>query len=1112
MMKELLPIWENPEIQEINRLPMQSPLQPFSTGEEAITDALAGPEFRSLENNALYLGLDTPSLGSMSPWKFKLISNPREDLPPEGDSLVVGSKRENTSLLCGWTNPGFDAASWHDINVPGTWTRQGGNSHFENCFDKPHYTNVQMPFQAKPPHVPDENPTGLYRRNFTLPSSWKGRRVVFHLGSAESVSLIYINGFFAGAGKDTRLPSEYDISPFVQEGENLLCIKVIRYSDASYVEDQDQWWLGGIHRTVYLYSTGRCYIKDVKALPGTIIGEEKKQGRINLSITLGGDLPQSRSTGNGGILSTEEENPFIIKYDLYPFILPTSEEDAQKKARELIRNGSLVSGSMELFADFRHNSDMAGTELILDNPKVWSHEAPNLYILSVELYRNGKQLQCAAFCTAFRNLKIAHREFLINDRMVYIKGANRHEHDEKTGKTISTAAMVRDIKILKSHNFNAIRTSHYPDDERWYELCDRYGIYLWNEANIESHCFCNQLCNDTRWTYAFIIRMQRMVERDKNHPAVLVWSLGNESGYGFSHEAGAAWVRAYDPSRPVHYEGAARGKSQEPKAAHVHDNWEKGRSVSDIVAPMYPEIENITSFTHCREDYRPLIMCEFSHAMGNSNGSLADYWKAIESHHGLQGGFIWEWRDHGFEAYTSEGVKYWKYGGDFGDLPTDYDFVCDGLLFPDQSLKPAMAECRQLFSPVRLTEIPGKPLCFTLENNYDFSSLDHLSFEFKIIEDTSTADPASFGKGTTKILKQGNMVLPSLNPGEKAEINFASEAEIFIPSLGGAVWFYGEFILNNDTPWANKGHIVARAGKLLKDSPAVTTSANENAANEFAALLKPVLYRVPTQNDGLKTYTMLREDSSATFYYKGKAMLPWIDLDLLNMRIGADKTEDIIWEGRPATRYSAMLLAGENTAAQYKRYASAPGLGTYTLTVAKGKNGQALVLEAVFDLDRELPELPRIGLMAELPASYNEISWFGLGPEESYPDRLAAVFPGRFKHSIAELEVPYVVPQENGSRSGVRNFTMLSSNPAKANITISSEQPFNFGTSRYSLVNMWKSCHTPDLVDLSKGPDGRICLYVDIIQRGVGTATCGPDTREEYRIRPGRYSIKLYIS
>jgi len=523
---------------------------------------------------------------------------------------------------------------------------------------------------------------------------------------------------------------------------------------------------------------------------------------------------------------------------------------------------------------------------------------------------------------------------------------------------------------------------------------------------------------------------------------------------------------------------------------------------------MYPVLENIINFVRYREDYRPFIMCEYSHAMGNSNGSLADYWKAIESHHGLQGGFIWEWRDHGFEAYTKEGVKYWKYGGDFGDEPSDFDFICDGLLFPDQGLKPAMAECRQVQAPVRLTPVPGKPFTFVLENRYDFSTLDHLSLRFKVFE-------ALTGALDVNVILEGTMDLPLLNPGEKTEITFAKEGEIFVPSYKGAVCFHADFILKKAAPWAEKGHIVAQAERLLKEErefipvPSKKTLSGGDLL-KFAGLFKPSLFRIPTQNDGLKTFILSRRDKPTAFNSKGKTMFVWLDLDLMHMRVEEGKKEEVNLEGRPAVRVSSVLLAGDKATDEFKRYTKAPGLGTYTMTVTKDMPGEPVIMEVVFDLDQELPELPKVGITAEIPSVYGEISWFGLGPEESYPDRLAGVFLGRHKLGIADFEVPYVVPQENGNRSGVRGFTLLSSDHSKGNITIRADKPVNLGVSRYSQENLWKACHTYELVDLSQGPDGRYFLSVDICQRGLGTATCGPDTREEYRVRPGLFSMRLF--
>ncbi|GHV91112.1 hypothetical protein AGMMS50268_16150 [Spirochaetia bacterium] len=1111
------PIWENPEIQGINRLPMHGNFLPFASAEKALLYAIEGPELSGLEDNALCLSLD-------GKWQFKLLDN------PDKDSLD-------------WTKPSGKTADWDTIKVPGTWTRQGGDS--KNPFDKPHYTNVQMPFQATPPHAPEHNPTGLYRKSFTLPQKWKGRRVVLHVGSAESCCLVYVNGAFVGAGKDTRLPSEYDITPFLHEtgkdkagggepgDENILCLKVVRYSDASYVEDQDQWWYGGIHRSVYLYSTPDCYIQDAAAIPGGL--REGRGGRtegvLRLSVTLGGDVPEGRSTGNTAVNVSADAKPFAIKYALYPFSRPGSREDAEGITAKL---KPLVSGETELTCNYRLNSNRAEVELVLKNPKLWSHEEPNLYVIEVSVFREGKHIESAAFTTAFRTVCVANRELLINGKAVLIKGVNRHEHDEKTGKTLSMESMIRDIMLLKQHNFNAVRTCHYPDDERWYDLCDRYGIYLVDEANIENHCFYNQIADDPAWTYAYTARVQRMVERDKNHPSIILWSLGNESGDGASHAACSAWVHRRDPSRPVNYEGAVRPKGGQ--GAFTLDSLGLGKDITDIIGPMYPPIDLISDFAKYRDDHRPLIMIEYSHAMGNSNGSLADYWKAIESHHGLQGGFIWEWIDHGLEAFTPDGRKYWKYGGDFGDEPTDYDFCCDGLILPDQTLKPGMAECKQVFAPVRFKSIPGKPYSITVENRFDFSGLKAIGFHWQL----RTRDA---------ILAEGRISLPDLAPGASAEIALGVPKNSAPQQDGGTFYLHGDFYLKQDTPWAQAGFIIGSGERIIRESlpllppknsagagvnppqktkaaavsAAAATPAAVSALREFAALFKPSLFRVPTQNDGLKTCGHLRGDPAAEFYYRNKALYPWLDLDLLHLRCTKEKTENISCEGGPAVRYTTVLLAGENAARGFKN----TRLGTYTciigpfvsgLTSAAGETQsippapESLVMDIVFDLDPALPELPKVGITAKIPAGYSDISWFGLGPEESYPDRMAGVFLGSYRNTVAELEVPYIMPQENGNRSGVRSITLSGKTARDAAITILPDKPVNMSCSRYTQENMLSALHTCDLVDVSVGKDGYYMLNIDIAQRGVGTATCGPDTLEQYRIRGGVFKLQLHIT
>jgi beta-galactosidase len=1052
-----VPLWENPEIQGINRLPMRSPLLPFAGAESALLYSIAGPEFASAEDAPLRISLD-------GTWRFKCINNPDED----------NSGGESPA----WTQPDYTDETWGAVTVPGTWTLQG--------YDKPHYTNVQMPFQAAPPHVPADNPTGLYRRAFRLPPEWAGRRIALHVGSAESCCLVYVNGRFVGAGKDTRLPSEYDISRFVSDGENTLCLKVIRYSDASYVEDQDQWWFGGLHRGVYLYATKDCYIQDARAIPGTIAeGRNGTEGRLRLSVTLGGNVPEGRSTGNEAVPVLAGAKPFTITYALYPFSLPKDRDDALRITRRL---KPLAAGETAFACNYRLNSNRAEIDILLPNPKIWSHEEPNLYVCAVSLFREGEELESVAFCTGFRTVCVRNRELLINGKALLIKGVNRHEHDEKTGKTLSTAAMIRDIQLLKTHNFNAVRTCHYPNDERWYDLCDRYGIYLVDEANIENHCFYNQLSVDTAWTYAYISRVQRMVERDKNHPSIIIWSLGNESGDGPNFTLCSAWVHHADPSRPVHYEGAIRPEGGQ--GAPTLDSLCRGKEITDIIGPMYPPLDLITGFAKYRDDHRPLIMIEYSHAMGNSNGGLADYWKAIETHRGLQGGFIWDWIDQGIEAFTPQGEKYWKYGGDFGDEPSDYDFCLNGLLFPDQTPKPAMTECKQVFAPVKLKPLPGRPYSFIIENRFDFSDLRDIAFHWEL----RTEDA---------VCARGTEPLPPIESGASAELTLSVPSGIDLTHGPGTLYIHMDFRLKKDVPWAKAGFSIAGGERIIRDDlplsaprPAVKQE-TLSALGNFARLFRPSLFRVPTENDGLKTYSHLRGDPAALFYYENKALYPWLDLDLPHLRL-----------------VDGVLLAGENAAKGFENIR----LGVFSSTIHE--SGDHVVLDIIFDLDPRLPELPKIGIGARIPADYGVIEWFGLGPGESYPDRKTGVFLGNYTHTPGELETPYIVPQENGNRSGVRKITLKRGNGAPVKlpegnlpgkISILPDRPINMSVSRYTIENMLAARHTRDLVDTSTGEAGYYLLNIDCAQRGVGTATCGPDTLEQYRVRPGLFKFRLLI-
>jgi beta-galactosidase len=916
-----------------------------------------------------------------------------------------------------------------------------------------------------------------------------------------------VNGVFAGAGKDTRLPSEYEIgSLLTSEGDNELLLKVVRYSDASYVEDQDQWWYGGLHRSVYLYSTEAVFIKDLEALPGAIDGAGT--GGLSLALTLGGALPEASSAGNQPVPAAAAA--YTIRWALYPFVLPEKAADVRAIAEKL---RAVAAGEVEFLCDYRLNSNRAECEISVPGARPWSSERPNLYVLTVSLYQGGRHIESAGLATGFRTVTVQKRELLINGRAVYIKGVNRHEHDEFTGKTLSTEAMLTDIKLLKRHNFNAVRTCHYPNDERWYELCDRYGIYLVGEANIENHCFYNQLSNEERYAFAYASRVQRMVERDKNHPSVIIWSLGNESGDGPLHAMNAAWIRQRDPGRPVNYEGFVRpAKGQ---GSFTLDSLSRGKGLTDIVSPMYPAIDLITDFATYRDDERPLIMIEYSHAMGNSNGSLADYWRAIESYHGLQGGFIWDWIDQGIAARGPSGEKYWKYGGDFGDEPSDYDFCLNGLLFPDQSPKPAMAECKKVHSPVRFRPVAGKPYTFRVENRRDFLPLDDMELNWKLCTEDAT-------------LLQGTLALDGVAPGASREIGLEEIKTLDISAYGETVFLRVDFTLKERTPWAEAGFAVDSDSIVLRDHPqplfrgalpkdgAVQRKDGADAAEpakapallwDYVSAFAPSLFRPPTENDGLKVYLPLRGDKAASFYWQDKPLFPWLDLDLLHLRRASEysrREEDR--RGLTTLVSREKLYAGDGAIPAFKGRL----LGTYGVTIRE--TGRAsITLEAVFDLAPDLPELPRVGVRAKVPGGLSKVAWFGLGPGESYPDRRDGVYLGAWVQDPGEMETPYIMPQENGNRSGVRSFDLrFEAPPGKAephSLRFVPAAPCNISVSRYDQENVLKALHTPDLTDSSKGPDGCYYLNIDIAQRGVGTATCGPDTLEKYRIRPGIFRL-----
>jgi beta-galactosidase len=994
-----------------------------------------------------------------------LAPNP-ETLPEGWTGGEVGGGRKETD-------------DWATIQVPTSWSLQG--------YDKPHYTNVIMPFGNVPPAAPAQNPTGLYRRTVELSSQWVGKRVVLRIGSAESFVSVFVNGQELGFSKDSHLPAEFDISSAVGPGKNVVALMVVRYSDSSYIEDQDQWWLGGLHRSVTLYRTDWAYIADVDARPA-LSAEGQKGGNLQVNVRGGftfdpikGILAQrGLPTEYGSSAETpadfiEDGKPFTVRLRLY---------DPDRK--EL----PLPSKNLPLEVAYREGSWTARGTLPVAYPRLWSSETPSLYTLVLTLLDNqGREIESEACRLGFRSVEIRDWKLLINGKRVLIKGVNRHEHEERTGKALSLEMMIRDLELLKQHNFNAVRTSHYPNDERWYDLCDEYGIYLIDEANIESHGYYDQLCREPRYLQAFVDRVSRMALRDKNHPSIIIWSLGNESGYGPNHDAAASWLRAFDPTRPLHYEGACRPEwTQGPQPL---DTQGRGKRVTDIVTTMYPTVSFLEEWDRTTEDDRPFIMCEFSHAMGNSNGSLSDYWALVESGRGLQGGFIWEWMDHGIlvgpggadtprctvapgpNASDTVGgghSKPWRYGGDFGDTPSDLDFIADGLLFPDRTPKPVMAECAFLFRPLRaykaLPEVyhtrkvrnggspsdPDTPRFgkIYVENRFDFVDTAGIVCAWAVVSgDKTLTEPDA-------VIARGVVPLPTILSGDILPL------ELGIPESGtvgksvrramarGETVLDLEFRYEGAHPWAPAGHPVAREQLPLSPAPNPAVSPGRLVV-EDSGKGNPGF----RGGQGVQVSQGVQENPGDC----GSLLFAFNDRGFL-ASLREEGGEELLREPlvphlfRSPTQNDGlknfMALRGVPEFAFY--YTNKAMYGwldaglmdlefelihreglsfTHRLRTAKGVSAglfyQRWNREAdgtlggsfVFDLDPGLPELPRVGLVCRVAENLSSATWFGLGPHEVYSDRRAGARLGRWNARVADLTTAYIVPRrmETGIRS-----------------------------------------------------------------------------------------------
>jgi len=1040
--------WMEPELTGINRVPMRSPLVPYPDARSARSGEVnVDGDLR--ERSPWFLSLD-------GTWNFRYLER------PEHTPVGFADRESGVNDV---------DSEWSQIEVPGCWTMQG--------WGRPQYTNVIMPFSGRPPKVPDANPTGLYRRTFSLPSTWNGRRIVLHVGAAESVLYAYVNGIAVGMSKDSRLPCEFDVTAFMRRGRNTIAFMVVKWSDASHIEDQDQWWMGGIHRSVYLYSTGVTHLADVH-----VTSDYSDQGgSCHITTTVG--------------FSAKVEAGWAVQHRV-----ETLGGRSLVSAREQAGHGGEVPADLRPYLFSGH---IVNSRVHIPGVSPWSAEDPNLYRLVVSLLDpSGAVQEVVTQRIGFRSVSVQGRELLVNGQPVEIHGVNRHDHHPVRGKAVTFVDMREDLLTMKQHNINAIRCAHYPNDHRFYDLCDELGFYVVDEANIESHAWNMSLCHDPRYLAAFVDRGSRMVQRDKNHPSIILWSLGNESGYGAAHDAMAGWIRRYDPSRPLHYEGA------------IMFDLDADAPCTDIVCPMYASIESIVAWAdRGRDQRRPLILCEYSHAMGNSNGSLADYAEAFETTDGLQGGFIWEWKDHGLAHRKPDGTEFWAYGGQFGDEPNDGNFVADGLVGPDGTPHPAMREVAFVFRPVSVSATRRELRAgrIRVRNRHWFNDLSRYQANWEL-----SIDGRRVQHGTLKL------------PGVAPQSAVAIDLPLVVPEIefGQECFLTVRVKLTKASKWAQRGHEVAieqlavpakvsrPAPKPLSGAGSVMISrqgkgrdlltvgdlsveVDENAGTlasirwrDTEVLAEPVraeLWRAPIDNDGLK-------------------LVEGIGLSTLDRwrSWGLDSLQRRVQGIRVRKKADGMVEID----ARHALWGADPDvIISHRQRVTIHESGE-LYFDEMVTVPPALFDLPRIGVSFALVPGFENLTWFGLGPHENYVDRQSSATVGRWDSTVSDQWGSYLVPQEHGGHGGTRWLAIEQRFGGEVSATRRNgvgvlvqgfDSPkLTFSARHCSTDDLYRAA---DLTELVARPETFVSL--DLAQRGLGTASCGPDTLPRYLVGAGRH-------
>ena len=1002
------PDWENPAVFARGKLAARATGFPFESRDLALAgDMAASRRFRSLNGD----------------WKFAF--SPGVDQRPKDF----------------WRDD-FDVSGWKTIKVPADWQAEG--------YDQPRYNNITYPFAADRPLIPHAtNPVGSYRRDFEVPADWKGGEVILHIGAANSAYYVWVNGKAVGYSEDSKLPSEFDVSPYLRPGTNSVSIEVYRWSDGSYIEDQDFWRVSGIERDVWLMAAPAVRARDLFAHAG--LDKTYRDGQLSVEVDV------SRAVAGTKVRATLLDGDRTV----------------------LTREAAPAKGRVTLAAS-------------VPGVRTWSAETPNLYTLLVEvLDAKGSVIQATASRIGFRTVENKNGQVMVNGRPIIIRGVNRHEHDPDTFHVISETSMRRDIELMKRSNVNAVRTSHYPNDERWYALADEYGLYVMDEANIESHAYLSkgednpterevyELGFDPAWEAAHVSRVANMVERDKNHPSIIFWSLGNETGVGPNFEKAAAFVRKRDPDRLISFLGWSTLDKHAPNA------------FVDIYAPMYDGLDRMVDYATDPRFTQPMIQCEYAHMQGNSGGVLKDYWDVIYAHpEKLQGGFVWDWVDQGMNGTTADGRHFWKTGGDYGPNPGgDIEFG-DGLNQPDRTPNPQLHELKKVYQPIAFEAVDAATGRFRVVNRNDFRDLSGFDLEWELLEDGAPAARGALPALATAARAADNvsLTLPAASaPGVERVITLRARAKAgTIPLVpAGDVVAWDQFVLPAATPRAFPSQSPKGEIALVDDGKTIRLSARD------AELI------IDRQTGLVTRYAVGGEtllSGGAPNFFRA----------LTDNDLGAkvDRTH-AIWRGFTEARDVRSIAvqaspSGARTVAI--DYVYGAGAVRFLSTYVMQPDGTVIVTGRFTPNRGDLPDPLRVGLAFSMPSALTDVAWYGRGPYETYADRKWSGALGLWHGRIADQNHDFMRPQETGNKVDVRWMDI--GLPHGDGVRITGAAPLSMNVLAFPYEDLqrrapgtWRSS------DIR--PHDHVSLLVDAAQVGLGgddTWTLSARAHVEYRI------------